>query len=192
MNATDPASGSGVMDFFRSFCDAANARTQGAAMQGYRPCFEDVVLLGVATCAFLMVALFRMLQLCRWKSPENPATPNAGVWACFNHNMRLACHAVCMVVPLLLLYARGATEQIPPYRYVVEALVGASWGFSAVAISWERKVGYAVPGEWLLPFCWVWTFAANMARVESQQLLADSNVSITIVKSCPSGDTRVT
>jgi len=150
-----------IHPFISSFCDETNAGAFDNLLAGYTPCFTDIVILGVARVAMILLTLSRIIHVIS----NRHSTELVGVVATLKrhgyHHIQLILSVLCALIPLLQLNARlggdeaanyyplgptvngTSTTAIAPYEYVNFSTAIAGWGLVAVAFCLEMS---SLPG----------------------------------------------
>ena len=149
--------------FISSFCDEGDVGSFNNLLEGYTPCFTDVVILGSCRVVMILLMLSRIFQLVTNRYATNQSGIAGKLKRTRYHYCQLALSALCALVPLLQLNARiGGDEAanyyplgpvatnstsghtIAPYEYVNFSSAIAGWALVAVVFGLELS---NLPGQ---------------------------------------------
>ncbi|CAI7873871.1 unnamed protein product, partial [Closterium sp. NIES-54] len=135
----------------------------------FTPCFIDIVVLGTAYLAMILLAVLRLYVL--YTTPRAQQRAVAPGWRGERGIVAAAALALtCAVVPLMQLSARvslssfSTDADLPPYEVCSLILAFLAWALTATALFWERK-RMAVKGAWLLRFAVLYVMVGQLAKL---------------------------
>ncbi|CAI5980420.1 unnamed protein product [Closterium sp. NIES-65] len=135
----------------------------------FTPCFIDIVVLGTAYLAMILLAVLRLYVL--YTTPRAQQRAVAPGWRGERGIVAAAALALtCAVVPLMQLSARvslssfSTDADLPPYEVCSLILAFLAWALTATALFWERR-RMAVKGAWLLRFAVLYVMVGQLAKL---------------------------
>ncbi|CAI7873861.1 unnamed protein product [Closterium sp. NIES-54] len=135
----------------------------------FTPCFIDIVVLGTAYLAMILLAVLRLYVL--YTTPRAQQQAVAPGWRGERGIVAAAALALtCAVVPLMQLSARvslssfSTDADLPPYEVCSLILAFLAWALTAMALFWERR-RMAVKGAWLLRFAVLYVMVGQLAKL---------------------------
>ncbi|CAI5991998.1 unnamed protein product [Closterium sp. NIES-64] len=135
----------------------------------FTPCFIDIVVLGTAYLAMILLAVLRLYIL--YTTPRAQQRAVAPGWRGERGIVAAAALALmCAVVPLMQLSARvslssfSTDADLPPYEVSSLILAFLAWALTATALFWERR-RMAVKGAWLLRFAVLYVMVGQLAKL---------------------------
>ncbi|GJP74244.1 hypothetical protein CLOP_g4860 [Closterium sp. NIES-67] len=136
----------------------------------FTPCFIDIVVLGTAYLAMILLAVLRLYVL--YSTPRSQQRVVAPGWRGQRGIVVAAALAMtCAVVPLMQLSARVSLSSfskdvdLPPYEVCSLILSFLAWTLTSTALFWERQ-RMAVKGAWLLRFaCCMYVMVGQLAKL---------------------------
>ncbi|CAI5461421.1 unnamed protein product [Closterium sp. Yama58-4] len=135
----------------------------------FTPCFIDIVVLGTAYLAMILLAVLRLYVL--YTTPRAQQRAVAPGWRGERGIVAAAALALtCAVVPLMQLSARVSLSSffkdadLPPYEVCSLILAFLAWALTATALFWERR-RMAVKGAWLLRFAVLYVMVGQLAKL---------------------------